>query len=167
MTNPTNPTNPTYIYFYSNQNIYYPFSNFYPTKFIDSDDVKYCCSEQYFMKKKQELFDPTNITLGNQIMGSKNPKQIKKYGRLVKNFDENIWKENRYQIMSQGIYYKFSQNEELKQLLVRTADAIIAEASPTDRIWGIGLSIEDAVDGKKWKGLNLLGKALMDIRTRL
>ncbi len=163
----SNMSEPIYVYFFGNENKYYSFSNFYMADFTDENNVKYICSEQYFMKKKQELFDPTNHDLAIKIMNSTNPKQIKKYGRLVKNFDESIWKINRYQIMLNGLRYKFSQNADIKELLLSTNDAIIAEASPYDKIWGLGISINDALNKKKWKGSNLLGNALMELRNEL
>lgn len=158
-----------YIYFYgySSKNPYNYFSNFYPLNFKDTNGTIYCCSEQYFMKKKQERFDVSNEELANKIMNSKNPKEIKKLGRQVKNFDEEIWNKERYDIMKDALKLKFSQ-EELKNKLVSTGNAILVEASPTDRIWGIGMN-ESQVNSThtNWKGLNLLGRALMEIREEL
>lgn len=151
------------IYFYDHLNNYYIFSNFYPTTFV-SNELKYCCSEQYFMKKKQELFDPFNILLANKIMQSNDPVVIKRYGRSVNNFKESIWSMHKYQIMLDALRFKFGQNQLLLDELLNTTDSILVEASPTDKIWGIGISINDAKKGIEWKGQNLLGKALMEIR---
>ena len=142
-------------------------SNFYPCQFT-VDGLQYNCSEQYFMKQKQEYFDPTNTELGNKIMLETGPKKIKLYGRQVKNYDENKWNLVRYKIMKRGLWYKFQQPE-LKEKLLATNNKILAEASPFDKIWGIGLNAENAskINPKIWPGQNLLGKALMEVRNDL
>jgi len=158
------------IYFYSNiRGPYKCFSNFYATTFLDGD-IEYKCSEQYFMKKKQELFDPLNIELGNLILGSINPAEIKKYGRQVKNYNEQQWNEVRYNKMVDGLKLKFNQNEDLKRILLSTQNKNIYEASPYDNIWGTGYNIQDTyniIENKRTDiklGRNLLGRALMDVR---
>ena len=110
------------------------------------------------MKKKQEKFDPNNINLANKIMSSKNPLDIKRFGRQVRNFNETVWNECRYEIMKDGLYLKFSQNKDICKILLDTKDSYIIENSPTDYIWGCGANET---------GLNLLGKALVDIREKL
>lgn len=153
-----------YIFFWVEKKAYGYFSNFYPVKF-SQNNITYNCSEQYFMKKKQELFDGNNIELGNKIMNETNPMNIKKYGRSVKNYDETQWNQHRYNIMKEALILKFS-DPYLKNKLLETENKILVEASPYDNIWGIGL---DEVSAKKippnqWKGSNLLGKALMEVR---
>lgn len=152
------------IYFYGIYDEYYCFSNFYKCGFND-ENLTYNCSEQYFMKKKQEQFDPENDNLANDIMKTDSPAQIKKFGRMVKNYDENEWNKKRFNYMCDAIYLKFSQNIELKNILISTDNKILVEASPYDKIWGIGISPEDAKKGKKWNGQNLLGLALMKVRS--
>ena len=90
-------------------------------------------------------------------------------GRLVKNYQDDIWIEHRYQIVLRENLEKFSQNVELKQFLLNTSNKVIVEASPYDKIWGIGLSADDENAEKplQWKGLNLLGFALMGVRKQL
>lgn len=102
-------------------------------------------------------------------MRSNNPKEIKVLGRQVKNFDENIWKKNRYSIILNGNYAKFMQNEDLRLFLISTKDSILVEASPYDKIWGIGMSAnnENIENPLLWRGLNLLGFALMEVRDEL
>lgn len=156
-------SNNNIIYFYGINDINYCFSNFYPSRFTDEKNI-YNCSEQFFMKKKQELFDPNNSYLSNCILNESDPAKIKKFGRSVHNYDETIWNEKRYDCMCEGLYYKFSQNLDLKKILLDTGNSILVEASPYDRIWGIGISVEDAKKGKKWNGQNLLGNALMKVR---
>lgn len=158
------------IFFYGHtKGDYKCFSNFYPVKFNDNDGIEYCCSEQYFMKKKQELFDPENLMLGNQILDSRNPTQIKKLGRQVRNFDEGVWNEHKFEIMCEAVFWKFMSHDSLYQILQSTGYATIAEASPRDKVWGIGMSAEKAslVDPSEWKGQNLLGKALMKFRDQM
>ncbi len=157
-----------YLFFWGHKDLTGYLSNFYTLKF-SSDGNEYICSEQYFMKKKQELFDPTNLTLGQMIMQETDPKKIKQLGRLVKNFNENTWNKHKYQIMYQGVKAKFLSSKELTKKLVDTQNKILVEASPYDNIWGIGLSESDAkkIPESQWPGQNLLGKVLMQVRKEL
>ena len=104
-----------------------------------------------------------------KIMQTSKPKLIKKLGREVKNFDERTWDAVKYDVVVDGNMAKFSQNPELKPFLLSTGNAKLVEASPVDRIWGVGLAENDPsiTDEAKWRGLNLLGKALMAVRARL
>jgi len=159
------------ILFYSNGGTYGYMSNFYQSKFVD-DNVEYNCSEQYFMKKKQELFDPNNVTLANKILTNNSPTEIKKFGRQVKNYDENIWNNMRYDIMKNGLRLKFMQNNDIKQKLINTNPKKLYEASPYDKIWGTGYKAIDTLHfiehNEEYKlGTNLLGRALEEIRNEL
>lgn len=157
------------IYFYGHVvGQYKCFSNFYPCSFVDVNGLRFNCSEQYFMYKKCLLFEPNNIDAQQRILNETNPTTIKSLGRRVKNYHENIWRSYRFAIMKQALYLKFSQNPELKDILLNTLSARIYEASKWDKIWGIGYSIYEVpyVD-KKTFGTNLLGEALMDIRNTL
>ena len=162
----------TKILFYSDKSGNYRFmSNFYPSKFIE-DDIEYNCSEQYFMKKKQEMFDPTNIILANNILNNTNPKEIKKYGRQVKNYNDDVWINERYEIMKNGLRLKFSQNPDLKQSLLVTGNKNLYEASPYDNIWGTGFNANETLEKinnnkQNELGQNLLGRALEEIRNKL
>jgi ribA/ribD-fused uncharacterized protein len=117
------------------------------------------------MAKKALQFGDTEIYL--QIMSTPDPSEMRRLGRRIRGFHEAIWDEQRFEIVLQGNMLKFTQNEDLKRLLISTGDSILAEASPTDRIWGIGLSIESAERGDRWRGRNLLGQALMEVRRRI
>jgi len=124
-------------------------------------------AEQYMMYMKAVTFrDPESA---DAIMGATSPKEIKALGRGVRNFDPAMWDKVKYGIVVDGNMAKFSQNPSLKEFLLSTGDAVIAEASPKDRVWGIGLGEENpkARDMKYWRGQNLLGKALMEVRERL
>lgn len=131
------------------------------------DTYTYCCMEQYMMAEKARLFKDNEIL--EKIMKSTHPKQMKDFGRKVKNFDEDLWCEKRYSIVVKGNYAKFSQNEELKQFLNNTNERVLVEASPYDKIWGIGMSADDhnIENPLMWKGRNLLGFALMEVRDQL
>jgi ribA/ribD-fused uncharacterized protein len=112
-------------------------------------------------------FEPENIELLDKILNEKSPTKIKKYGRQVKNYNDIIWKDKRYGIMVHALRLKFSQNEDLKQKLLNTNPKILYEASKYDKIWGIGFYANNALNNRKYFGMNLLGKALMEIRNEL
>ena len=142
------------------------FSQWWESPFAESG-ILYKTAEHYMMAKKAELFKDTEIQ--HQIIAATTPAEVKKLGRLVKNYDDEIWLANRYAIVLQGNYLKFSQNKELKNLIINTGHRIIVEASPVDMIWGIGMAADnpEIYFPEKWKGLNLLGFALMEVRDLL
>jgi ribA/ribD-fused uncharacterized protein len=147
-------------------------SNWYKCYFkVKQDDKEYDFfnSEQYFMWMKAITFGDETTAL-RILMEGKNPKMAKTLGRLVKNYDDKKWNEIRYQIMVNANYYKYSQSEELKELLLNPEfdDKHFVEASPLDGIWGIKCGETEALDDKSnWNGLNLLGKALDEVREKL
>lgn len=143
------------------------FSQWYDSDFT-VDGVLYNCAEQFMMAEKAKLFDDKE-TLA-EILETSEQFRIKYLGRQVKNFDEEVWSKEKYKIVVKGNLAKFSQNEEIKDFLLNTGYKVIVEASPYDIIWGIGLSEQDAKetdDPTKWKGENLLGFALMEVRDEL
>lgn len=129
--------------------------------------VKYLFMEQYMMAEKARLFGDKEIE--EKIMSSNNPKEIKGLGRKVKGFDEKIWNNIKYSIVVNGNYNKFMQNEKLKTFLLSTEDKILVEASPYDNVWGIQMSENDAniKNPELWRGENLLGFALMEVRNEI
>lgn len=139
------------------------FSQFFPCTFTEMG-VFYNCAEQYMMAQKALLFD--DIKTYDKIMSLANPYKIKALGRLVKNFNQEIWDKHKEDIVFNGNLLKFSQNKKLCKQLLATGDKEIVEASPTDTIWGIGLAETDPdiYDKSKWRGTNLLGKAIMKVR---
>lgn len=141
-----------------------PYSNFYYVEF-EYKGYKVTSSEQAFMLEKALTFDESMV---KPILATMNPAEIKKLGRKVKNYDDAKWNESRYDIMVDILCAKFSV-EPLKSKLLDTRDEFIVEASPTDKIWGAGLAKGDPRLNypKYYPGTNLLGKALMDARTRL
>lgn len=150
-----------YVFFWKNNT---PFSNFYRKPFTYKGH-RLLFSEQAFILKKAELFDKSMI---DKIVHATRPDEAKQYGRQIKNYKDKIWASRRYQAMVDALTAKF-QDPELKRILLNTGDRILVEASPYDRIWGIGLSEQSPFiyDEKNWKGQNLLGKALMEVREKL
>lgn len=153
-----------YLFFFGEKSTNGYLSNWYPAKFTDPDSgAVFQNMEQYMMWAKAKLFGDDNIA--SCIIKNPNPAVCKKFGRQVQNFDPMIWSGKCMGIVSHGCFLKFSQNPNLKQFLLATDDRILVEASPYDRIWGIGYNASDAliVDKNKW-GQNLLGKCLMKVR---
>lgn len=138
-------------------------SQWYDTAF-EVAGVKYHTAEQYMMAQKALLFN--DLVVYGEIMAADNPREYKKLGRKIRNFDGKVWDTKKYEIVVEGNKAKFSQNVELKEFILSTGDAILVEASPYDKIWGIGLYPAQAAKGSvdEWKGLNLLGCALMEVR---
>ena len=119
------------------------------------------------MAEKARLFEDDEIE--KQIMNSTDPREIKSLGQKVKNFKQDVWDRVKYSIILTGNYYKFSQNKEIRDFLLSTDNKILVEASPLDKIWGVGLSSEDSKikNLSSWNGKNLLGFALMELRDEL
>jgi len=124
-------------------------------------------SEQYMMHQKALLFHDQEIA--NKILLETDQLTIKKLGREVQNYDNEIWVNTRMQIMRRGLRAKFRQNKEIFNILLSTNDTILAEAAPRDTIWGIGLGSSNpkAQQQELWRGKNLLGKVLMQVRADL
>lgn len=141
-------------------------SQWYPAPFR-VEGVRYLHNEQYMMAKKALLFKDTGTY--NKIMVESDPATCKALGKRAANFSQELWDSCKEEIICNANYAKFSQNPALKAALLATGDAVIAEASPYDKIWGIGLKAvdPDSLDPNKWRGQNLLGKALMRVREEL
>ena len=139
------------------------FSQWYDVYF-EIDGIQYHTTEQYMMASKARLFGDEDTL--NEIMNATTPFEYKKLGRKVKGFEPSLWDEKKLDIVVEGNKAKFGQNPELKEFLLSTDDAILVEASPYDTIWGIGMDRETALNSKveDWKGENLLGCALMEVR---
>lgn len=160
-----------YVFFWGHQSKQHQvtkscFSQWYPAPFI-VDNNRFASAEHFMMAEKARLFDD-NETL-QKIIHAPNPGAAKAFGREVRGFRQDIWDANRYNIVVKANLAKFSQNEALKQFLLATNERVLVEASPVDKIWGIGLA-EDAENIENpltWKGLNLLGFALMEVRAQL
>jgi ribA/ribD-fused uncharacterized protein len=140
------------IKFWGTDGPYGCFSNFYPCTFTYAGR-KFNCSEQAFMWAKATYFKDDETAI--KIMSESDPKKIKKLGRTVKDFNDEEWSKVRYNFMLTINMAKYSQNEDLKNILLSTINRTIVEDSPFDYIWGIG---------KNGTGQNLLGKVLMETR---
>jgi len=163
---------PHYLFFWGHK----PFTNGgigssclsqgWPARFV-VDATNYPTAEHFMMAEKARLFQDGEAL--KQILNAGSPKIAKQLGRNVRNFDDGIWNASRLEIVVRGNYEKFSQNGELREYLLKTGRKVLVEASPVDRIWGIGLGGDDkrATNPESWAGLNLLGFALMKVRQRL
>lgn len=141
-------------------------SNWHPSRF-ELDGVSYSSMEQYMMHRKALCFDDREIAF--RILNADDPAEMKRLGRQVSNYDESVWNGVRQIVVYEGLRAKFSQDELLARRLLSTGEQLLAECAVKDRIWGIGLSMDDArrLDKSKWNGENLLGYALMMVRARL
>lgn len=118
------------------------------------------------MHRKGVLFAPDSDAT-SVILKTTNPRRIKALGRKIPNFDDVVWQRERMGIVMQGTYLKFTQSEDLKMQLLETRERELVEASPLDRIWGVGYGAERAPRERKNWGTNLLGQALMKVRRRI
>ena len=127
----------------------------------------FTCAEQYMMASKAWIFGDEEIK--KEILTTRDPKQMKSLGRKVRNFDPKTWDKTRHSIVLNGNYHKFAQNKDMRDILLGTGDKILVEASPMDTIWGIGLGENNpkATDPADWRGSNLLGFVLMEVRDEL
>jgi ribA/ribD-fused uncharacterized protein len=139
------------------------FSQFFPCSFA-LHGVRYAFAEQWMMASKARLFDdPESLA---QILAATAPLDCKKLGRKVRGFDEEVWRQHRFDIVTAGSVGKFGQDSTLRAYLLATGDEVLVEASPTDCVWGtrVHRQHEDAQNPLRWRGQNLLGFALMRAR---
>lgn len=149
----------THIFFWGGE-----FSQWYKSKFT-IDGIKYNCAEQYMMAQKALTFN--DFESHHEIMMTKSPSTQKAIGRQVKNFDAIKWNEVSRLVVYRANLAKFTQNPELLKYILSTGNKIIVEASPEDKIWGIGLHENDprCLDETQWQGTNWLGIACMQVRS--
>ncbi|MER7399653.1 NADAR family protein [Streptomyces sp. NPDC000151] len=142
------------------------FSQWWPAPF-EVDGVRYATAEHWMMAGKARLFGDRQAW--QRVLRAGHPKQAKDAGRAVRGFDDETWQRHRYDLVVEGSVRKFGQDAALRDYLLGTGQRVLVEASPLDRIWGIGLAADDerAADPARWQGLNLLGFALMEARQRL
>ncbi|WP_328466081.1 NADAR family protein [Actinoplanes sp. NBC_00393] len=141
-------------------------SQWWPAEFA-VDGVTFGSAEHYMMWRKARLFGDEETAA--RILAVRHPAEAKKLGGRARNFDEQIWERERFGIVVAGSIAKFGQHPRLRDYLLTTGHRVLVEASPVDRIWGIGLAATDprAADPAAWRGLNLLGFALMQARENL
>ncbi|WP_329564068.1 NADAR family protein [Kitasatospora sp. NBC_01266] len=141
-------------------------SQWWPCRFT-IDDITYGSAEHWMMAQKARLFEDPETE--QRILAARTPAEAKKFGRLVRGFDEERWAAERFGFVVAGNLAKFGQDQALRDYLLGTGNRVVVEASPLDRVWGIGLAAHDlgADDPNRWRGLNLLGFALMEARAQL
>ncbi|MEV7021831.1 NADAR family protein [Kitasatospora sp. NPDC093558] len=141
-------------------------SQWWPCRF-SVDGVEYASAEHWMMAGKARMFGDAAIE--QRVLAARTPAEAKKLGRLVTGFDEATWSAGRFELVVAGNVAKFGQDAALRTYLLGTTNRVLVEASPVDRVWGIGLAADDerAEHPGRWRGENLLGFALMEARTRL
>ena len=141
-------------------------SQWWPAPFV-VDGVTYRTAEHWMMAGKARLFEDADTL--EKVLRAPAAAAAKSLGRAVRGFSEGRWAAARYDIVVAGNEAKFAQNDELRRFLASTRSRVLVEASPLDRVWGIGLAEDDeaATSPSRWRGRNLLGFALMEVRERL
>ncbi|WP_406151739.1 NADAR family protein [Streptomyces sp. NBC_01012] len=141
-------------------------SQWWPAPFTVGS-VRYASAEHWMMAGKARLFGDAEAEAAAVAAGS--PAAAKRVGRQVRGFDDAVWARERFGLVVEGSVHKFGQDPALRTYLLGTGERVLVEASPVDRIWGIGLAKDDprTANPASWRGLNLLGFALMEARTRL
>jgi ribA/ribD-fused uncharacterized protein len=161
-----------YLYFWGHTNKLneeagkFCFSQWYELPFT-VDAIIYKTAEHWMMANKALLFE--DLKAYEKIINAVKPGEVKELGRMIMGFDDMRWNEYRYKIVVTGNIHKFNQHPQFAEYLLNTGDRILVEASPVDRIWGIGMAQdnEEINDPNNWRGLNLLGFALMEVRNFL
>ncbi len=143
------------------------FSQWYEGVPFIEDGVTYSTAEHYMMAAKAKLFGDEEMY--RQVLAAPGPKAAKALGRKVRGFTDDVWRTHRFDVVTRANRAKFGQHENLRKFLLQTDNQVLVEASPYDCIWGIGVLGSDprARNPNQWRGLNLLGFALMKVRDEL
>ncbi|MBQ1074426.1 NADAR family protein [Micromonospora sp. C31] len=138
-------------------------SQWWPAPSSDGERT-YATAEHWMMWHKAMLFG--DAAVAERILAAGHPHRAKSLGRQVRGFDQATWEARRLDIVVAGSVAKFGQHDDLRAFLLGTGERVLVEASPVDRVWGIGLAADDprAEDPARWQGANLLGFALMAAR---
>jgi ribA/ribD-fused uncharacterized protein len=152
-----------FTFFYRTES---PFSQWHPAPY-KIDGITFNCAEQYMMYQKANLFKDEEIAV--KILSAQTPREQKELGRAVRNFQRDKWETSCRQFVYEGNYAKFTQNQSLLEKLLATQGTTLVEASPTDRIWGVGLLEDDPriLNRRTWRGTNWLGEVLTNLREDL
>ena len=142
-----------------------PFSQWYKSSFRVKG-IRYNTAEQFMMSMKAEHFGDTDTQA--KIMNAPDPWTQKSLGRKVTPFDIDSWNAVSRDYVYEANRAKFSQNADLYLKLMETKGTTFVEASPNDKIWGIGYGPNTAasIDPELY-GENILGKCLEKIRAEL
>lgn len=141
-------------------------SQWWPCRF-EVNAVPYTTAEQFMMASKARLFGDVRVL--ERILSERSPSRAKAWGRSVRPFDGQVWERHRFDVVTVASVAKFGSDGALRAHLLGTNDALLVEASPRDRIWGVGLSRDNPLvhEPAKWRGRNLLGFALVRARAIL
>ncbi|TQM78031.1 hypothetical protein FHX81_0280 [Saccharothrix saharensis] len=131
------------------------------------DGLTFRTAEHFMMHGKALVFGDEETA--RRVLAARTPGEAKALGRRVRGFTEDVWVAERLDVVVRANLAKFGAHDDLREFLLGTGDRVLVEASPVDRVWGIGLAADDerAADPARWPGLNLLGEALMEVRARL
>jgi len=153
----------TFTFFYRTES---PFSQWHPSQF-EIDGITFNSAEQYMMVQKAILFKDEETAA--KILSAQTPREQKALGRSVRNFQHDQWEAHCKQFVYEANYAKFTQNQPLLETLLATKGTTLVEASPTDRIWGVGLLEDDPriLNRRTWRGTNWLGEVLTNLREDL
>jgi len=159
----------SHIFFYGHEltTRYSRLQNWYPSVFhaVNNPAIRFYTAEHAIMHAKAILF--SDLATAEKILNAATPKEAGALGREVKNFDSNVWKQNVDRVAEEVFWAKFSQVRECREALLATGEKGLAEASPTDKVWGIGFRADEAEGNEKQWGRNIAGRALEKVRTRL
>ena len=160
-------TTPTHVFFfgYEGPEPENTFQQWYPSPFKDADGTKFLTTEHYMMYHKALLMSDSSTA--DKILASSTPAEAKSLGREVKGFNQKLWDEKCDGIVEQGNFLKFSQVENCRKALLATGERKLIEASPNDRVWGIGFAADEAEGKEEEWGANKLGEALERVRQRI
>lgn len=160
-------TTDTHVFFYTEWPSNFKYTSFEWEAF--GEKHKFFCTEQAFMWAKAKYFNDEEIA--SRILEADTPMDCKQLGRLVKGYDNKRWDAVRYEFMHDVNYEKYKNDLDLRMKLMDPEfdGKTFVEASPTDKIWGIGRAIDDPVidDESTWCGKNLLGKVLTQVRAEM
>ena len=141
-------------------------SNWYPAAFT-LDGITFSSTEQYIMYRKCQIFG--DKISASAILATDDPAQHQAIGRKASGFNPTVWDGMKQAVAFRGIMAKFSQNEDLKKQLLDTGNTVLVECAYSDVIWACGIRVNEAerFDISKWRGQNLLGFTLMEVREAL
>merc|ERR1711920_1023441 len=110
-----------------------------------------------------------DIDTYKQIVAAETPLEAKMLGKHVQNFDDMLWEHVVCSVAYEVVHQKFHKIPSLQDVLLGTGESLIALATRADQVWGIGIDKgrEEVLRPSMWKGSNVLGWALMEVRAEL